>query len=116
MDLGRPTARLSRAPGTGYLVTVPEFPRRTLKISGKVTGSLIVTLKAARLPQVTPGRGRALPLGRRFHLHQSSPDRYYGSRSVAPDAAIDLAWTRAYAVGSREDGKHDGFVCCRDQP
>jgi len=44
-----------------------------LKIPGKVTGSLIVTLKAAKLPQVTPGRGRTLPLGRRFHLHQSFP-------------------------------------------
>jgi len=82
MDSGRHCLTFKGALGTGYLVTVPEFPRRTLKISGKVTGSLIVTLKAARLPQATPGRDRALPVGRRFHLHQSFPDRYYGSRSV----------------------------------
>jgi len=36
--------------------------------------------------------------------------------ALAPHAAIDPAWTRAYAVGSREVGKHDGFVRCRDQP
>ena len=76
----------------GYLVTVPEFPRGTLKISGKVTGSSIVTLR--RLLQIVIMVAGAL----------------------APDAAIDLVWTLAYAVGSRENGKHDDFVRCRDQP